>query len=189
MLKEVDAFSKEVPAFNIRGDSAVNTMIGGTCSILVFAITIMYACLKTIHLVYKANPLINEVPNPGYFSNKDALNLNDLDFRFAFTVENYMTGQVRDDSRYVKWIIRFFGKEDTVPYERVVDYHKCTAEDYAQFYPVSTKSEKQLASIRDREDRGFYCLDWDDDSKIWGETSAGDHQRIEMLFVPCNYVH
>lgn len=32
-------------------------------------------------------------------------------------------------------------------------------------------------------------MDLPEELPIWGETSSGQHQRIEMLLVPCNYVH
>ena len=33
------------------------------------------------------------------------------------------------------------------------------------------------------------CLDWTDEMQIWGDTGAADYQRVEMLFMPCNYIH
>ena len=44
---------------------------------------------------------------------------------------------MRDDPRYVKWIIRFFGKDKGVPYEKVIDYHKCTKEELGSFNPLT----------------------------------------------------
>ena len=36
------------------------------------------------------------------------------------------------------------------------------------------------------ENRGFFCMDFNDDFKIYGRESASDYQRIDLGFVPCN---
>ena len=36
------------------------------------------------------------------------------------------------------------------------------------------------------ENRGFFCIDWTDEMKIYGRESASDYQRIDFAFVPCN---
>ena len=100
-----------------------------------------------------------------------------------------MTGEARDDPRFVKWIVRIFGKDESTPYEHVLSSHKCTAEDYKQFYPIANRSKGKLKKILDNPKRGFMCADLPKKMPIWGETSSGQHQRIEMLYVPCNYVH
>ena len=74
-------------------------------------------------------------------------------------------------------------------FEEVLSYHKCTAEDYAQFYPVDEKFIKTFKLITENENRGLNCLDWNDDFKVWGEESEGEYQRVEIFFVPCNYIH
>ena len=36
------------------------------------------------------------------------MNLNEMGFRFAFTIENYIDNEARDDPAYVKFIVRMF---------------------------------------------------------------------------------
>ena len=52
--------------------------------------------------------------------------------------------------------------------ETILNFHKCTAEDLKEFYPVASKSKKLYDSIIGDADRGFYCLDWTDEFKIYG---------------------
>ena len=40
-------------------------------------------------------------------------------------------------------------------------------------------------------ERGFYCINYDEDEPIEliGEWFDDNYARIEILFVPCNYLH
>lgn len=35
----------------------------------------------------------------------------------------------------------------------------------------------------------MYCLEPDADIEIYGNERGGDYQRLEIVLVPCNYVH
>ena len=95
-----------------------------------FATVAMYAIIRFSVLTSRKNPNINKFELFNYYENIDSVDLQEIGFKFAFTVENYMTGERRDDPRYVKWIVRIFGKDDGTPYEKVLDTYKCTEEDY-----------------------------------------------------------
>ena len=45
--------------------------------------------------------------------------------------------------------------------------------------------------MRDAEDGGFYCIDWDDSVpyEIFGREKDSDYQRLEAILTPCNYIH
>ena len=43
---------------------------------------------------------------------------------------------MKDSEEYVKWIFRVYGYKDNVAYERLIPYHRCTDEDYEEFYPI-----------------------------------------------------
>ena len=64
-------------------------------------------------------------------SRDNPFNLNDRNFRIAFTFEQYTTKKLMNDPRYVRWIFRIAGTQDNVYNERILPYHKCTDEDYA----------------------------------------------------------
>ena len=39
------------------------------------------------------------------------------------------------------------------------------------------------------EQRGMFCIDWTDDLEIYGEEQNPEFQKLEFLFLPCNYIH
>ena len=45
-LKGVDAFGKEVPAFNIKGSPTINTPIGGFVTASIMTLTLFYTIIK-----------------------------------------------------------------------------------------------------------------------------------------------
>ena len=55
--------------------------------------------------------------------------------------------------------------------ETILNYHKCTAEDLAEFYPLAPKSRQLYDKIQKDSKRGFYCLDWTDEYMIYGDES------------------
>ena len=59
MLKKIDFFAAELPKFNIRGDTKINTNIGGCCSFLIIFVVLMYAAFKFNHLITRHNPQVN----------------------------------------------------------------------------------------------------------------------------------
>ena len=170
---DIDLFGEQTPQLNLKGKESIKTTCGGLASILMLLTLAAYAFIRFTVLTSRSNPNINKFEVMDFYENIESVDLNEIGFKFAFTVENYMLGEVRDDPHYVKWIIRIYGKEEGTPYEKVIDYHKCTEEDYKQFYPVSKRSSVQLAQILDNPKRGFFCADLPDEMRIWGETSSG----------------
>ena len=45
--------------------------------------------------------------------------------------------------------------------------------------------------MKEDPERGLYCIDWDDDEplELIGEYNDDNYKQIEILFVPCNYLH
>ena len=86
----------------------------------------------------------------------------------AFTVEGYLDKVNKFDPRYVKIIARIFGKNKGENYEQVLDYHKCTDEDYAKFNPIHHSSENLFSKIRENDKRGLICIDYPDNLYIQG---------------------
>ena len=50
-LKLFDLFGKEMPVFNVKGISKVNTWVGGIVSIIIFGTTFVFMLLKFQHLM------------------------------------------------------------------------------------------------------------------------------------------
>ena len=132
----MDNFGQDLPTFNIRGSEKVTTILGGCFSLILFMVVFMYGALKFSHLMTKHNPQIGS-----YFKENEmsgvSLNLNDKNYRIAFTIESYMSPKVqKNDPRYVKYLFRLYGKRNGVKYEKLLTYHNCTDADYDKFYPV-----------------------------------------------------
>ena len=189
-LQDMDIFGKEVPGFNIKGMHHLGTAMGGLVTAILLTISLIYAMIKTLHLVNAANPVMSALTIPGYYSSMDRFYLNEAKFRMAFSVEGYLDGENKNDPRYVKWFTRIIARKNGEEYEKLLPHYKCTEKDYQQFYPVAAKNEKALGLIKANEKRGLYCIDWtSDDMFVFGEDYNPDFQRIEFVLVPCNYVH
>ena len=64
------------------------------------------------------------------------MNLNDRNFRIAFSFEEKKAKELKDDPSYVRWIFRVKGQIKNEEFEHLLPFHECTDEDYAQFYPI-----------------------------------------------------
>ena len=136
-LERFDIFGKPLPGFNIKGRQQVNTMFGGASRLLLLMIVMLYAATKLIHLMSKANPNVSSYIREGSFTEEDILNLNQMNFKIAFAVEGFVTKDLKYDPRYVKWIFRMYGKKNDEQFERILNHHICTDEDYAEFSPIA----------------------------------------------------
>ena len=106
----LDKFSYSVPSFNLRGDQSIKTGLGAFCSVALSIVVLFYALLKFIQLQERHNPSIATFPVEISFGKEDPINLNAINFKaaFQFLGMNQSTGQteVKDDSRFVKMLIR-----------------------------------------------------------------------------------
>ena len=71
----------------------------------------------------------------------------------------------------------------------MIPYHKCTEQDWALFSETARGMGDKIAMIRDNPKRGMYCLDETQELEIYGTENNMNYQRVEILFVPCNYLH
>ena len=148
VLKQIDLFGKPMPGFNLRGKDEVNTSCGGFISLVILFITIMFGCLKLSHLMTRKGPTINTYVQTDAFSGEDHYNTVDNNFMVAFSVEDYLTYEFKNDPRYVKWFARYLRVIDGVSTVREVPMHPCTDEDYGKFFPVDDRSSSLLGRIR-----------------------------------------
>ena len=57
-------------------------------------------------------------------------NLNDMNFRLAFTMEGVIDQERKNDPRYVKQYVRLFGKNPAGERnDRLIPFHECTEAD------------------------------------------------------------
>ena len=115
--------------------------------------------------------------------------MQEIGFKLAFSVEDYLEDTIRDDPRYVKYIVRLFGREDGRDFESILPYHKCTEEDWNGFPPPDKTSADVVKMLRTDPKRGLYCIDIEKNINIYGNERNMNYQRLEIIFTPCNYLH
>ena len=67
-------------------------------------------------------------------------------------------------------MVRFWGKKDGVEYEKMLPFHKCTAEDFEEFAPPQPEALKTLEIMKESETQGLFCPDFerlDEELAIW----------------------
>ena len=99
VISKVDLFGKEVPQWNLRGETTVNTAFGGFVSIIVMAFTLAYAAQKFYQLYTKANPNISGATILDY---TDRINLQEAEFAMAFSLESFYNPVRKEDKRYIE---------------------------------------------------------------------------------------
>lgn len=116
-------------------------------TILLSCLFLLFSAIKFEHLWNRFNPQISS-----YLLEVEddvTINLNDRDFRLAFSIEDYVwPHRLKDDPAYTKWFARIWGKKEGVPYEKQLDLHLCTDVDYSEFYPIRDASAALYDAIR-----------------------------------------
>ena len=104
----------------------------------------MYGGLRASNMVARQNPNISSYYIENVMNEKP-IDLNERNLKMAFTIESFYSPiKQKNDSRYVKWLFTMSIRKDGKDQEFVINYHKCTDEDYAEFYPVQKSSENFL---------------------------------------------
>ena len=133
LVERIDGFGRSLPAFNLKGSSTVHTMTGGLFTFLVCIVLMVYSTIKLLQLVDKHNPNVSEVKELDFYNFEEILNLKEIGFKIAFSVEGYHSRDMKNDPRYVKYLVRTFGIKDGEQFEVILPYHKCTDEDWDTF--------------------------------------------------------
>lgn len=80
------------------------------------------------------------------------MNLTDIGVKLAFGVVDYETGKSFDDPNFIKWTVTISNfKEGKRVNQTLLKYHKCTAEDYASFYPPTKSHADSIKDIKKNE--------------------------------------
>ena len=137
-------------------------------------------------LINNSNPNINVKTTKNFFDSYTRVNLNEINYRVAFTVEGYHDQEMKNDPRYVKYMVRIFGIKDGEKYQKMIPYHICTDSDWALFPEASFSSVDTIEQIRQNPKRGMYCIDWDQaDIQIYGNENNMNYQNLDIVLVPC----
>lgn len=89
IFRRADNFGKEIPSFNLRGETNVRTVMGGVVTTLIIIIALVFATIKMFQFFTGHNPEITVFTSLGYVQADDKVNLNDINFRMAFVVEGF----------------------------------------------------------------------------------------------------
>ena len=143
-------------------------------------------------LFNRSNPNISTFTEEYKLSSDHKLNLKEQAIRFTWTIEGYVDKELKNDPRFVKFLMRAGGRQKSEIYEKILDYHVCTEEDFKEFAQPTLDSERVLISILNDPKRGLLCFDWEQLSEtleIWGVSQYNDFQFIDFAVVPCQYNH
>jgi len=176
----------------MRGRSTVASWPGGLVSFAIFFIILLYGTIKLIHLLSRHNPNLAAYTEQNVFDSSEIVSFKEKNIRFAFGIEGFLDKDLKNDPRYVKSLVRMWGRKAGKSYEIILPYHRCTNEELDSFAPPSRESVGMLESMKKDPDRGLYCMDWDkigDDLSVWSVTEDDDYQRWEFVLLPCNYIH
>ena len=196
-LDRIDLFKRPVPSFNIRGRTAISSLSGGIMSVIIFCLMLFYGSIKFVHLLSRHNPTISTHKQAFAYDSTKVIDLNQDSVRFAFGIEGFLDEETKDDPNYIKYLVRYTGKKEGVAYESIVDYHVCTAEELEKVGSPSSESRLTLKKYRGdgsgSSKRHLYCIDWDNietgETGVWGTEKDDNYQKMEIVLVPCNYVH
>lgn len=123
-----------------------------------------------------------------YFGNseEEAFSLKEANFKFAFTLVDFISKETLNDTRYVKWTPSIYSKpEDSEKATFVpISFHECTESDYAGFNPIAEEQKGDIDAIKSR---GLFCLDdFEEDLALGGSGSSPFFRQIAFLWYPCN---
>ena len=180
----MDLFAAPLPTFNIRGQESVRTLCGSFLSIAIMYVTLIFAALKFMHLMQRHNPGVNAYVEYDAF-NDLTYNTAESDFVMAVSVEDYVTGEVKQDPRFVKWFAELYRVEDGVSESKEFPMHICTDEDYAKFYPPDMKSADWLDRLKEKN--GMMCFDWAGEGvELLNYETDPNYTYLDIMYLPCH---
>ena len=138
-----------------------------------------YSIFKLDLLLSRRNPNISSFTEESIFTSEDRLDLHSSGLRFAWAIEGYIDKTLKNDTQYVKTIIRMEGKTSGKRYEKLLDYHICTEDDFKDFAEPTPDAANMLKSYLSGKNRALYCFDWEQlrqEMQIWGSTTYDDFQ-------------
>ena len=95
------------------------------------SIFLAYAGVQMMHMVTDHCPTFSEIYEQNFYDSTEKLNLDEIGFKFAFTLEGAIDLQMKNQEQFVKYFVRAVGNKDGVYFQKMLPYHKCTEEDWA----------------------------------------------------------
>ena len=106
IVESLDMFSRDLPSFNLRGQNKVASTTGAIISFVILFILFLYGAVKMTQLASRSNPNITSFVQQNYFDGTNVVNFKERNLRFAFGIEGQLDKALKDDKRYVKWLVR-----------------------------------------------------------------------------------
>ena len=168
----------------MRGEERIKTNVGGCCSILIIYVSVMYALHKFNHLILRHNPQLNSYEVFDAFDADYRFETSESDFMLAVAMEDYNTGEIKNDPKYVKWFANLLVGNDGVKTKRELPMHECSEEDYAKFQKPDDDALSKLKRVK--ENGGMMCIDWKRYNVVFSGTEKKANFRVlDIMMVPC----
>ena len=134
----IDIFSKELPSFNLQGETHIGTAYGGFCTFIVWLLTFAYALIRFEYLVLGKDSNINVILKQDVYDDTDKLGIfKDNGYRIAFVVEDEMTLQTKGSPEYVKYIAIYWIETGDGLEQKNIPLHPCTEKELTNdFYDI-----------------------------------------------------
>ena len=138
-IRKQDNFGKEVPNFNIGGETQINTVVGGFLSIMVLGMTLFYGIVKFIDLYQGNDPNIRTTPISENYGPDDYLTFSD-DLSFRLAVGTKVKGEQKlfqFNPKEIKWIALMTSRDDKgATSKTILPLYDCKEDDFENFYPL-----------------------------------------------------
>jgi hypothetical protein len=135
-VTDLDLFGA-APGFNIGGKKRVGSICGFIVTLLIVCVMLIYGVPKLINVITKADIKVSNQVLNAIFNEFTLFNVKENNFMFAFGVQDLNDGSNKDDENYIKWYAYVEISVSQKWYERHFTVHRCTQEDFRNFYPPS----------------------------------------------------
>ena len=78
------------------------------------------------------------------FGENDRFETSISDFMVAVAMEDFTTGEIKNDPKYVKWFAEYVVIDNGVKTSSEIPMHECSEKDYAKFHKSNDASLSEL---------------------------------------------
>ena len=106
LLEKIDQFGTPLPTFNLNEQTELHTVTGGLTTFAIIVIILCYGTLKFYHMITNHNANVASVLETDVFDFNDIMNLNEVGFRFSFSVRDKKFKELKDERKIWSWHVR-----------------------------------------------------------------------------------
>ena len=122
----------------------MRTHAGCCCTLLIVFAGLIFALSRLQLLVAREHPSVNTFIERDIYDEDDKFIAEDEDFMMAFAVEDYVSGEIKADKRFVKWFAEYRVTVDGKLKKSELPMYPCEAEDLAKFNEPNKRSKTRL---------------------------------------------